>query len=152
MVSLSDESVKQSLISRLSHLEFDSTRRWGRMTAPQMICHLNDSFLVSMGERKAASKANLFSRTVMRYVALQMPARWPRNIRTLPEVEQGVGGTCPTDFGLDRAALLRNLDRFCVPDPTLGKYPHPLFGLMSVPEWLRWGYLHCDHHFRQFGI
>jgi hypothetical protein len=95
---------------------------------------------------------NLFSRTVMKYVALQVPARWPKNIRTLPEMEQGVGGTCPSVFGTDREALVRSLNRFCAPDPGLGKYPHPLFGFMSVTEWLRWGYLHCDHHFRQFGI
>jgi hypothetical protein len=29
--------------------------------------------------------------------------------------------------------------------------PHPLFGPMSRAAWLRWGYLHLDHHLRQFG-
>jgi len=28
---------------------------------------------------------------------------------------------------------------------------HPLFGPMSETQWLRWGYLHVDHHLRQFG-
>ena len=28
---------------------------------------------------------------------------------------------------------------------------HPLFGRMSEAAWLRWGYLHVDHHLRQFG-
>ena len=28
---------------------------------------------------------------------------------------------------------------------------HPLWGRMSEWEWGRWGYLHTDHHLRQFG-
>ena len=27
---------------------------------------------------------------------------------------------------------------------------HPAFGAMSAREWLRWGWLHADHHLRQF--
>ena len=27
---------------------------------------------------------------------------------------------------------------------------HPLFGPLTEPEWKRWGYLHADHHLRQF--
>jgi len=29
---------------------------------------------------------------------------------------------------------------------------HPIFGRMSLWEWQRWGYLHTDHHLRQFGL
>jgi hypothetical protein len=29
--------------------------------------------------------------------------------------------------------------------------PHPMFGAMTTLEWMRWGYLHTDHHLRQFG-
>jgi hypothetical protein len=28
---------------------------------------------------------------------------------------------------------------------------HPMFGVMTVGDWRRWGYLHADHHLRQFG-
>jgi hypothetical protein len=30
-------------------------------------------------------------------------------------------------------------------------FPHPIFGRITRAEWLRWGYLHADHHLRQFG-
>jgi hypothetical protein len=30
-------------------------------------------------------------------------------------------------------------------------HTHPLLGTMSNAAWLRWGYLHVDHHLRQFG-
>jgi hypothetical protein len=29
--------------------------------------------------------------------------------------------------------------------------PHPMFKEMSEKDWMRWGYLHTDHHLRQFG-
>jgi hypothetical protein len=28
---------------------------------------------------------------------------------------------------------------------------HAIFGSMSEADWMRWGYLHMDHHLRQFG-
>ena len=28
---------------------------------------------------------------------------------------------------------------------------HAMFGTMSPEDWMRWGYLHTDHHLRQFG-
>ena len=27
----------------------------------------------------------------------------------------------------------------------------PMFGHMSEKDWMQWGYLHADHHLRQFG-
>jgi hypothetical protein len=47
--------------------------------------------------------------------------------------------------------LEKTLERFWTPDPKLGTVPHPIFGRMTLDEWMRWGYRHCDHHFRQFG-
>ena len=152
MISLVDRSAQQAIVDRLHRLRPDASRKWGRMTAPEMICHLNDSFLVSLGEKEASSKANIFSRTVMKFVALNVPAPWPKDLPTMPEVKQGIGGTCPSDFQTDRDQLLRTFERFCVPDPSVGQHPHPLFGIMSVEHWMRWGYLHTDHHLRQFGV
>jgi len=27
-----------------------------------------------------------------------------------------------------------------------------MFGLMPDRDWMRWGYLHMNHHLRQFGV
>jgi len=43
------------------------------------------------------------------------------------------------------------LERFTAPAKGIEFHPHPIFGDMSEAEWMRWGYLHCDHHLRQFG-
>jgi hypothetical protein len=61
-----------------------------------------------------------------------------------------MGGTPPVEFERDRAMLIVVFDRFCHSSANLAP-THPFFGPMSRQDWLRWGYLHADHHLRQFG-
>ena len=40
-------------------------------------------------------------------------------------------------------------DRFAA---CVGPWPrHPIFLDLTQTQWMRWGYLHADHHLRQFG-
>ncbi len=90
-------------------------------------------------------------RPVMRWLALQVPLHWPQGgVKSPPEVAQDVDGTRQVDFESDRAALLSVVEQFCnrLLDPCA---PHPFFGDMTANDWWRWGYLHTDHHLRQFG-
>jgi hypothetical protein len=119
------------------------------MTVHQMVCHLNDSFLVGMGEKFASPAANLFTRTVMKWGALRTPVRWPQGTATRPEIEQGRGGTPPADWENDCAQLRALMARFAERE-SFGE--HPFFGNMSRRDWMVWGYRHVDHHFRQFGV
>jgi hypothetical protein len=88
----------------------------------------------------------------MRFVALRLPMKWPHGIRTLPEVEQGCGGTTPTEFERDRAALLALMARFSLSTEAERQATHPIFGGMNTALWGAWGYRHLDHHLRQFGV
>jgi hypothetical protein len=63
-------------------------------------------------------------------------------------VRQGGGGTSPLEFAADRARLLENFADFCGCAELAT--PHPMFGSMQRADWLRWGWLHADHHLRQF--
>jgi hypothetical protein len=89
-------------------------------------------------------------RTPIEWIALWAPLKWMKGYPTRPELEQGKGGTPPAQFESDRDALLVVVERFAkdLPQPCL---PHPVFGPMKVHDWRRWGYLHADHHLRQFG-
>jgi hypothetical protein len=76
--------------------------------------------------------------------------KWPHGVKTMPEMEQGVGGTAPVEFLGDREKLVGLIARFC--GAKVDGVVHPIFGAMSEKDWQRWGYLHCDHHLRQFGV
>ncbi len=121
------------------------------MSAHQMICHLTDSFTGVMGERPISPAFIPMPKSLMKWMVLWSPMKWPKGVKTRPEIDQAAGGgTRPTDFEADRRALLEAMDRFCsIADSK--RAPHPMMGSMNNEEWMRWGYLHCDHHLRQFG-
>ena len=48
-------------------------RRWGRMTAHQMICHLRDAFLMGTAARPVSDVAHLANRTIIKWIALYGP-------------------------------------------------------------------------------
>ncbi len=151
MKTLKDPASVQELRDRVRSVSPQSPRKWGTMTPHQMMCHLNDSFLVAMGEKPAELRITLVRRTVLRWYALNVPIQWPKGVSTMPEADQKRGGTKPVDFERDRDRLVQTMTRFVAPRRDFEWSAHPMFGPMSEPEWLRWGYLHVDHHLRQFG-
>jgi len=121
------------------------------MSAHQMVCHLSDSFRMVMGHKPVSAATGLLQRTLLKWIALYAPLPWPAGIRTRPEIDQELGGTRPVDFAADVAQLQALLELFAAQTRSFEWQPHPTFGRMSDPAWLRWGYLHMDHHLRQFG-
>ena len=151
MKTLARPGDKAEIVRRLRAVRADSTRRWGRMSAPQMVCHLSDAFRCVIGQRPVSHASSAFGRTVVKWFALYLPLPWPPGIRTRPEIDQLIGGTPPADFASDVADLEGLVELLTSPERGFAWSPHPLFGPMSDADWLRWGYLHMDHHLRQFG-
>jgi hypothetical protein len=148
--SLETPGTVEELITRIGRLEPDSARRWGAMTAPQMLCHLSDSFLVVLAEREASRVDNWWSRHVIKWLALHTSVPWPHGVPTRPEIDPLRSGTRPAEFARDRARVVELLQRFVQPGSRRAR--HPAFGAMTRDEWLLWGYGHVDHHLRQFGL
>jgi hypothetical protein len=105
-----------------------------------------------MGEKYVSSAAGPLQRTVVKWVALYAPIPWPKGVPTRPEMDQLIGGTAPVEFEHDKRALVTVIERFSNPKRDFEWSAHPIFGQMPDPEWLRWGYVHTDHHLRQFGM
>ena len=151
MKTLARERDKVEVLRRLRAVRPDSVRRWGRMSAHQMVCHLSDAFRMIV-DRKPVSLATGFpQRTVVKWVALYVPLPWPAGILTRPEIDQEFGGTKPSAFDADVEDLEELVDRVMAQVGTLDGRVHPIFGTLSETAWLRWAYLHMDHHLRQFG-
>jgi len=151
MKTLARDDNTAEILGRLRQLRPDNVRRWGRMSVHQMVCHLKDACRMAMGEQQVSDASGLFQRTVVKWIALYTPLPWPQGILTRPEIDQEVGGSCPVDFGSDLAEVELLLKRIAAARTRHNWPVHPIFGRMSESDWLRWAYLHTDHHLRQFG-
>jgi Protein of unknown function (DUF1569) len=119
---------------------------WGRMSAPQMVCHLAESLKMALGELTVAAKA-----TPIRYPPLKQlivyVAPFPKNVPTAPELL----ARAPGDWASDVHALLGLVDRVVARGPSARWPDHPAFGRLSPRAWGVLMYRHMDHHLRQFG-
>jgi len=141
---------RDELIARLRRVTPASRPRWGTMTAHQMICHLADSFRVTLGERESSSAATPFRRIVAKRMVLHTDLPLPRGVRATPELSQDAQGTSPSEFAADLGALVRLIERSVQPNAPRPN-PHPGFGEITRAEWARFNWRHTDHHLKQFG-
>ena len=150
MKSLHNPEHHQAIVDRLEALTPDADRKWGRMSAGGMLCHLSDAFRMVLGETTpppCAEAARAHDHALDRD-------------EHAGSVAEGHSYGCSLRPGEGRHAA----DRLR-PGPGLTPAPHrsipgrrrrrpsvpPAVRKMSTAEWGRWGYRHIDHHLRQFG-
>ena len=150
LINLAYPGVAETVRQRLAELSPGHSPLWGKMSAHEMVCHLSDSFRLALGLKTASQATGLLQRSLMKYFALYVPLPWPKGVGTRPEMEQGKGGTKPVEFAADVAELTGLMGQFT--GRTGFTAAHPIFGTMTRAQWQRWGYLHMDHHLRQFGV
>ncbi len=148
MKSLASPLVVAETRERLRKLRADDRPRWGKMTARQMVRHLSCSCDVAFGERLVRPVKGL-PPVLVKWMALRSGLRWTKNMRTAPELKRAMASHSDANFdelvnvAIDKVERLARENRFAA--------WHPMFGPMTEADWMRWGYLHADHHLRQFG-
>lgn len=149
MYTLTYPGVLDQILTRIGSLHPDDAARWGRMNANQMLCHLCDSAKVALGETVLPSGKMGLPPRFFKWLALDVPLRWAKNFPTMPQIDQFKEGTPPVAFANDRETLIALTERLS--QSNLAGHAHPYFGAMSQRDWMRWAWLHTDHHLRQFG-
>ncbi len=140
----------QRYVDRINEVKGDTSRLWGTMTSAQMMAHLKLSVQAGLEEIPIEDHSNFLFRT-LRPVLFSGLIPMPKGrAQTAPEYKVAQCGT----FEEEKQGLLDALDRFleqCKNKPTVTPR-HPLFGLMTIPQWQRGHGLHFEHHLRQFGV
>ena len=149
MHTISDPADFAALRERLLALHREDLRHWGVMDAGQMVCHIRGAFRTAMGEIPCEPIPMPMPRAALKALALWAPLPWKRNFETVPALKLGTPEMAVTSFETDRAEAVADMERFCRPEQV--RVDHAFFGPMSYADWMRWGYLHTDHHLRQFG-
>ena len=148
MKSLASVEVLSEIRGRLRSVRFDDRARWGKMTAKRMVRHLICSYEVALGER-AAEPMEWPLPVVIKWIALRSGLRWRKNIQTVPELKRAIAEHSDVEFDVLMRAVVESME--AVARGTHYAPVHPMFGPMTPEDWMRWGYLHADHHLRQFG-
>jgi hypothetical protein len=148
MKSLESAEVLSEVRGRLRNLRADDRALWGKMLAGQMVRHLSCSCEMALGERTVARVKGL-PPVVIKWLALRSGLRWKKNLQTIPELKREIRE--PSGAGFDDlvGVAIEKMERLASGEPCAPS--HPMFGPMTEADWLRWGYLHADHHLRQFG-
>jgi hypothetical protein len=137
---------RQELRARVRRLTPRHAAKWGKMTAPAMVAHLNDALRMATGELAVAPK-----KVPLRFPPLkQLGIYWvpiPKNLPTIPELIVRP----PRDFTIEVTDLDHQLDTIERRGPGAMAPAHPAFGRMTGKAWGALVYRHMDHHLRQFG-
>ncbi len=149
MRTLAAPGILDQTLARIASLHPDDAARWGRMIASQMLCHLSDSAKLALGEITVPPGKTPLPPRLFKWLALDVPLRWAKNFPTMPQVDQLKDGTPPVVFTHDQQTLIELTTRLT--QANLEGHKHPYFGPMSLKDWMRWAWLHTDHHLRQFG-
>src|SRR5262245_19625303 len=109
MKTVADPVVLQSLVARLELLQPGASRRWGSLTANEMLCHLGDAAAMVLRTRPRLQPMASRERRLLKGLGLWSPIRWPHGWATNPQHDPKAAGTRPSDFGRDRARAVDGL-------------------------------------------
>lgn len=151
IANLFDKSGVENTLQRLEKLTPDTTPEWGKMSAPQMLAHLNVAYEMSYEEpphKKPGAIARFLLKTVVKNsVVSERP--YKKNSKTAPAfVIQD-----DRDFAKEKERLISYLKK----TQQLGAQHFDgkesmSFGSLTKTEWNNMFSKHIDHHFRQFGV
>lgn len=155
--NVADAAAREALLrsgmwEALAPLRPDTPARWGRMTAQQMVEHLEWTFACSTGTRTVACFIPEELRP--RYLAFLAHDRpTPQGFEN-PALAAVLPPLAHADFGAATAGLKREVELYlslATSDPAVLR-THPLFGPIDAEQWSRTHYKHVRHHFTQFGL
>ena len=146
MTLLHDTATRASLENRLGKLQPATRAAWGRMSAAQMLWHVNQSMAVALGEAELDSAKPPLPRAVIKFMVLNLP--WVKNAPT----NKALVARDDCDFNAELARCRRLLVEFTARPLDGPAQDHPVFGTMTVTDQSRLHAKHLDHHFKQFGI
>jgi len=152
MKTVADPRVLERLLERLSRLQPDSRRRWGSLSAHEVLCHLGDAGEMVLRTRPRSLPLQSVQRPARRWLLLWSPVRWPHGRPTNPAHNPRERGTRPTDWDTDLTRARAVTVSLAAAVPGTLEAAHGFFGTMSTSDWQRWAYRHTDHHLRQFGL
>ena len=115
-----------------------------------MALHLGDATAAVLKQRAFSARPRGGPAGLRRFMLLYLLPRMPRGIKTGANPAAVVVEPAAFAEDLERAVILLQQLATAAPDTLADR--HPILGPMTRAHWMRWEFLHTDHHLRQFGL
>ena len=145
MPSMFDNATRAEFRQRIGSLTPNATRKWGRMSPQQVLCHLGDQLRVALGDIPTKPLAGPLRYSPFKQIVIG-PLPWPHGAKSPPETWT----TKPGEWERDKATLTELLERFGSRGSQQEWPDHPRFGSMTRDLWGRLTCKHFNHHLTQF--
>lgn len=143
-----DRDFAEEIVRRLKALPPDRKPQWGRMAATDLVPHLTQTMLYSIGRRgKRDFVGNWVTRTLVAPLVLNGWVPMLKNVQLGPAAAPDASGYTLEDL---QAVLQDYLA--AVETGALKTEIHPIFGDIGVDGWARMHSRHFEHHFKQFDL
>ena len=146
MPSMFDSATRAEYQRRIASLTPSMARKWGRISAQQMVCHLSDQVRMALGEIPTTPIPGPMRYWPIKHLVIG-PLPWPHGAKSPPESWT----SRPGEFEGDKTTLRELLERFGSRAPQSEWPDHPLFGNMTRELWGQLTCKHFNHHLTQFG-
>ena len=146
MPMLHDASYRAETVRRLRALRPDSPRRWGKMSADQMLWHVNCALENAVGTREIPAAKLPIPRALLKFIVMHLP--WGKGNPTAPELIASAN----YDFESERAKCIGLVESLASKSLAEPWSDHPAFGRMSGRDTSRLHAKHLNHHLTQFGV
>jgi len=145
MKNLFNSSDATEILERISKMNPEARREWGKMEAAQMLAHCGNALEMAIGTIKP--KRVFIGRLIGGLLKSKYTNETPfdKNSPTSDEIRV----TDARDFNKEKARLLILLNQFSE-GKSATTHPHPFFGSLDPSQWSRGMYKYLDHHLRQF--
>ena len=140
------------LFRRIEEVTAETRSLDTRVGGHELICHFNNSLREICGLQPAKSSANVFQRTLYKWLVFHVTP-WPERTPRTPEaLREFIGSKPMTTFAADHDELVELLKTFERKSQDGSLPPHSVYGALSRSDWGRYMFLHLDYHLTTFGI
>ena len=148
-LSLASDDVLRATRVRMATLSEGDLPLWGTMTVSEMARHLSMAYEMALGMRAAPPVKGSLPPWAMKWMGLRSGFTWPKGVQTVPELKRALAEKPAGLLAANVRDAVTGMDALATGPKWAST--HPFFGKMTPADWKRWGYLHADHHLRQFG-
>lgn len=147
MQSLFEEETYSKILDRVSNLNSNSERLWGKMSVGQMVWHCQYPLKIAIKNKETKKKGNIFVRLFIKK-SMYNDKTWRKSLPTAPALKTKEDKKLEDE--LPKLILL--ITEFQALNKRNKWHPHPLFGILTHEQWGKMQFKHLDHHLKQFGV